>query len=38
MMKNVVKKAEYSFAKCYFQNSDKKYSAYGVHTRQLFLQ
>jgi len=30
-------KAEYGFAKCNFQNSDKKYSAYGVLTKQLFL-
>jgi len=26
------------FAKCNFQNSDKKFSAYGVRTKQLFLQ
>jgi len=30
-------KAENNFAECNFQNSDKKYSAYGVHTKQLFL-
>jgi len=30
-------KAELGFAQCNFQNSDKKYSAYGVHTKQLFL-
>jgi len=30
-------KAEYGFAECNFQNSDKKYSAYGMHTKQLFL-
>jgi hypothetical protein len=30
-------KAALGFAECNFQNSDKKYSAYGVHTKQLFL-
>jgi hypothetical protein len=30
-------KAELGFAKCNFQNSDKKFSAYGVRTKQLFL-
>jgi len=29
--------AELGFAKCNFQNLDKKYSAYGVHTKRLFL-
>jgi len=36
-MKNVVKKAELGFAECNFQNLDKKYLAYGVHAKQLFL-
>jgi hypothetical protein len=36
-MKNVVKKAELGFAKCNFQNSDKKYSDYSVCTKRLFL-
>jgi len=30
-------KAELDFAKCNFQNSDTKYLAYGLHTKQLFL-
>ncbi len=30
-------KARYGFAECNFQNSDKKYSTYGVHTKQFFL-
>jgi len=30
-------KAELGFAECNFQNSDKKYSAYGVRTKRLFL-
>jgi hypothetical protein len=30
-------KAELGFAECNFQNLDKKYLAYGVHTKQLFL-
>jgi len=30
-------KAELGFAKCNFQNLDKKYSAYGVCTKRLFL-
>ena len=30
-------KAELGFAECNFQNLDKKYSAYGVHTKWLFL-
>jgi len=30
-------KAELGFAKCNFQNLDKKYSAYGVRTKWLFL-
>jgi hypothetical protein len=29
--------AELGFAKCNFQNLDKKYTAYGVRTKQLFL-
>jgi len=31
-------KAELGFAECYFQISDKKYLAYSVRTKQLFLQ
>jgi len=31
-------KGELGFAECNFQNSDKKFSAYGVRTKQLFLQ
>ncbi len=31
-------KTELGFAKCNFQNSDKKYLAYGVRTKQLFLR
>jgi len=30
-------KAELGFAECDFQNSDKKYLAYGVRTKRLFL-
>jgi len=30
-------KAKYGFAKCNFQNLNKKYLAYGVRTKQLFL-
>ncbi len=30
-------KAELGFAECNFQNLDKKYSAYGVGTKRLFL-
>ncbi len=30
-------KAENGFAECNFQNSDIKYMAYGVRTKQLFL-
>jgi len=30
-------KAELGFAECNFQNLDRKYSAYGVPTKQLFL-
>jgi len=30
-------KAELGFAECNFQNLDKKYLAYGVHTKRLFL-
>jgi len=30
-------KAELGFAECNFQNLDKKYSAYGMRTKQLFL-
>ena len=30
-------KAELGFAKCNFQNLDKKYLAYGVCTKRLFL-
>ncbi len=34
-MKKIVKKAEYHFAECNFQNSDKKYLANGVHTKPI---
>jgi hypothetical protein len=34
-MKKVIKKAKYGFAKCNFQNSDKKYLAYGVRTKAI---
>jgi hypothetical protein len=38
-MKNVIKKAELGFAECKFQtlDLDKKYLAYGVRTKRLFL-
>ncbi len=35
MDKKCHQKAELGFAKCNLQNSDKKYSAYGVRTKQL---
>jgi hypothetical protein len=37
MDKKCRQKAEVGFAKCNFQNLEKKVSAYGVHTKQLFL-